>query len=155
MINTLFACGKSKHKPKKWKIPEGVTSGPLLFFYGNSHGKQEWHQQKYVFKHIRALASVRFIGAGYCLFDKVSFYWEKKRKKKKRDLRIYLMHVSFCLFTCETYPLFVCFVFIIQFIEQFKASSPLCVSVGKLLFDRQNSAMVRHTGLQLFEHAVK
>ena len=82
--------------------------GPLLFFYGNSHGKQEWHQQKYVFKHIRALASVRFIGAGYCLFDKVSFYWEKKRKKKKRDLRIYLMHVSFCLFTCETYPLFVC-----------------------------------------------
>lgn len=155
MINTLFACGKSKHKPKKWKIPEGVTSGPLLFFYGNSHGKQEWHQQKYVFKHIRALASVRFIGAGYCLFDKVSFYWEKKRKKKKRDLRIYLMHVSFCLFTCETYPLFVCFVFIIQFIEQFKASSPLCVSVGKLLFDRQNSAMVRHTGLQLLEHAVK
>lgn len=155
MINTLFACGKSKHKPKKWKIPEGVTSGPLLFFYGNSHRKQEWHQQKYVFKHIRALASVRFIGAGYCLFDKVSFYWEKKRKKKKRDLRIYLMHVSFCLFTCETYPLFVCFVFIIQFIEQFKASSPLCVSVGKLLFDRQNSAMVRHTGLQLLEHAVK
>ena len=129
--------------------------GPLLFFYGNSHGKQEWHQQKYVFKHIRALASVRFIGAGYCLFDKVSFYWEKKRKKKKRDLRIYSMHVSFCLFTCETYPLFVCFVFIIQFIEQFKASSPLCVSVGKLLFDRQNSAMVRHTGLQLLEHAVK
>ena len=155
MINTLFACGKSKHKPKKWKIPEGVTSGPLLFFYGNSHGKQEWHQQKYVFKHIRALASVRFISAGYCLFDKVSFYWEKKRKKQKRDLRIYLMHVSFCLFTCETYPLFVCFVFIIQFIEQFKASSPLCVSVGKLLFDRQNSAMVRHTGLQLLEHAVK
>lgn len=155
MINTLFSCGKSKHKPKKWKIPEGVTSGPLLFFYGNSHGKQEWHQQKYVFKHIRALASVRFISAGYCLFDKVSFYWEKKRKKQKRDLRIYLMHVSFCLFTCETYPLFVCFVFIIQFIEQFKASSPLCVSVGKLLFDRQNSAMVRHTGLQLLEHAVK
>lgn len=108
-----------------------------------------------MFKHIRALASVRFIGAGYCLFDKVSFYWEKKRKKKKKDLRIYLMHVSFCLFTCETYPLFVCFVFIIQFIEQFKASSPLCVSVGKLLFDRQNSAMVRHTGLQLLEHAVK
>ena len=108
-----------------------------------------------MFKHIRALASVRFIGAWYCLFDKVSFYWEKKRKKKKRDLRIYLMHVSFCLFTCETYPLFVCFVFIIQFIEQFKASSPLCVSVGKLLFDRQNSAMVRHTGLQLLEHAVK
>ena len=155
MINTLFACGKSKHKPKKWKIPEGVTSGPLLFFYGNSHGKQEWHQQKYVFKHIRALASVRFISAGYCLFDKVSFYWEKKRKKQKRDLRIYLMHVSFYLFTCETYTLFVCFVFIIQFIEQFKASSPLCVSVGKLLFDRQNSAMVRHTGLQLLEHAVK
>ena len=112
-----------------------------------------------MFKHIRALASVRFISAGYCLFDKVSFYWEKKRKKKKerkkRDLRIYLMYVSFCLFTCETYPLFVCFVFIIQFIEQFKASSPLCVSVGKLLFDRQNSAMVRHTGLQLLEHAVK
>lgn len=108
-----------------------------------------------MFKHIRALASVRFIGAGYCLLDKVSFYWEKKRKKKKRDLRIYLMHVSFCLFTFETYPLFVCFVFIIQFIEQFKASSPLCVSVGKLLFDRQNSAMVRHTGLQLLEHAVK
>ena len=130
--------------------------GPLLFFYyGNSHGKQEWHQQKYVFKHIRALASVRLLSAGYCLFDKVSFYWEKKRKKQKRDLRIYLMHVSFCLFTCETYPLFVCFVFIFQFIEQFKASSPLCVSVGKLLFDRQNSAMVRHTGLQLLEHAVK
>ena len=128
---------------------------PLLFFYGNSHGKQEWHQQKYVFKHIRALACARFISAGYCLFDKVSFYWEKKERKKKRDLRIYLMHVSFCLFTCETYPLFVCLVFIIQFIEQFKASSPLCVSVGKLLFDRQNSAMVRHTGLQLLEHAVK
>lgn len=108
-----------------------------------------------MFKHIRALASVRFISAGYCLFDKVSFYWEKKERKKKRDLRIYLMHVSFCLFTCETYLLFVCFVFIIQFIEQFKASSPLCVSVGKLLFDHQNSAMVRHTGLQLLEHAVK
>lgn len=154
MINTLFACGKSKHKPKKWKM-EGVTWAPTFFFYGNSHGKQEWHQQKYVFKHIRALASVRFISAGYCLFDKVSFYWEKKRKKQKRDLRIYLMHVSFYLFTCETYTLFVCFVFIIQFIEQFKASSPLCVSVGKLLFDRQNSAMVRHTGLQLLEHAVK
>ena len=40
MINTLFACGKSKHKPKKWKIPEGVTWAPT-FFYGNSHGKQE------------------------------------------------------------------------------------------------------------------
>lgn len=133
----------------------GSDMGPYFFFYGNSHGKQEWHQQKYVFKHIRALASVRFISAGYCLFDKVSFYWEKKRKKQKRDLRIYLMHVSFYLFTCETYTLFVCFVFIIQFIEQFKASSPLCVSVGKLLFDRQNSAMVRHTGLQLLEHAVK
>ena len=83
MINTLFACGKSKHKPKKWKM-EGVTWAPtFFFFYGNSHGKQEWHQQKYVFKHIRALASVRFIGAGYCLFDKVSFYWEKKERKKK------------------------------------------------------------------------
>ena len=66
-----------------------------------------------MFKHIRALACARFISAGYCLFDKVSFYWEKKRKKKKerkkRDLRIYLMYVSFCLFTCETYPLFVLF----------------------------------------------
>ena len=141
----------TNQKNGKWR----EWHGPLLFFYGNSHGKQEWHQQKYVFKHIRALASVRFISAGYCLFDKVSFYWEKKRKKQKRDLRIYLMHVSFCLFTCETYTLFVCFVSIIQFIEQFKASSPLCVSVGKLLFDRQNSAMVRHTGLQLLEHAVK
>ena len=47
-----------------------------------------------MFKHIRALASVCFISAGYCLFDKVSFYWEKKERKKKRDLRIYLMHVS-------------------------------------------------------------
>ena len=153
MINTLFACGKSKHK--KMENSWGSDKGPYFFFYGNSHGKQEWHQQKYVFKHIRALACARFISAGYCLFDKVSFYWEKKERKKKRDLRIYLMHVSFCLFTCETYLLFVCFVFIIQFIEQFKASSPLCVSVGKLLFDRQNSAMVRHTGLQLLEHAVK
>lgn len=93
MINTLFACGKSKHKPKKWKFLR-EWHGPLLFFYGNSHGKQEWHQQKYVFKHIRALASVCFISVGYCLFDKVSFYWEKKERKKKRDLRIYLMHVS-------------------------------------------------------------
>lgn len=32
MINTLFACGKSKHKPKKWKIPEGVTWAPTFFF---------------------------------------------------------------------------------------------------------------------------
>ena len=140
---------------KKMENSWGSDMGPYFFFYGNSHRKQEWHHEKYVFKHIRALASVRFISAGYCLFDKVSFYWEKKERKKKRDLRIYLMHVSFCLFTCETYPLFVCFVSIIQFIEQFKASSPLCVSVGKLLFDRQNSAMVRHTGLQLLEHAVK
>ena len=42
-----------------------------------------------------------------------------------------------------------------QFIEQFKASSPLCVPVGLLMHDRQNSAVVRHTGLQLLEHAVK
>ena len=151
MINTLFACGKSKHKPKKWKIP----AGPLLFFYGNSHRKQEWHHEKYVFKHIRALASVRFISAGYCLFDKVSFYWEKKERKKKKRSKD-LLDACFILFVyMGIYPLFVCFVFIIQFIEQFKASSPLCVSVGKLLFDRQNSAMVRHTGLQLLEHAVK
>ena len=62
----------------------GSDMGPyFFFFYGNSHGKQEWHQQKYVFKHIRALASVRFISAGYCLFDKVSFYWEKKGRNKK------------------------------------------------------------------------
>ena len=146
---------KIQAQTKKMENSWGSDMGPYFFFYGNSHRKQEWHHEKYVFKHIRALASVRFISAGYCLFDKVSFYWEKKERKKKRDLRIYLMHVSFCLFTCETYPLFVCFVFIIQFIEQFKASSPLCVSVGKLLFDRQNSAMVRHTGLQLLEHAVK
>lgn len=151
MINTLFACGKSKHKPKKWKIP----AGPLLFFYGNSHRKQERHHEKYVFKHIRALASVRFISAGYCLFDKVSFYWEKKERKKKKRSKD-LLDACFILFVyMGIYPLFVCFVFIIQFIEQFKASSPLCVSVGKLLFDRQNSAMVRHTGLQLLEHAVK
>lgn len=44
---------------------------------------------------------------------------------------------------------------ITQFIEQFKASSPLCVPVGLLMHDRQNSAVVRHTGLQLLEHAVK
>ncbi|KAJ7365547.1 Exportin-5 [Desmophyllum pertusum] len=42
-----------------------------------------------------------------------------------------------------------------EFIEQFKASSPLCVPVGLLLYDRQNAAVVRHTGLQLLEHAVK
>ncbi|XP_020614458.1 exportin-5-like [Orbicella faveolata] len=42
-----------------------------------------------------------------------------------------------------------------EFIEQFKASSPLCVAVGLLMHDRQNSAVVRHTGLQLLEHAVK
>lgn len=108
-----------------------------------------------MFKHIRALASVRFISAGYCLFDKVSFYWEKKERKKKKRSKD-LLDACFILFVyMGIYPLFVCFVFIIQFIEQFKASSPLCVSVGKLLFDRQNSAMVRHTGLQLLEHAVK
>lgn len=33
MINTLFACGKSKHKPKKWKIPEGVTWAPTFFLW--------------------------------------------------------------------------------------------------------------------------
>ena len=42
-----------------------------------------------------------------------------------------------------------------QLIEQFKASSPLCVPVGLLMHDRQNSAVVRHTGLQLLEHTVK
>jgi len=51
-----------------------------------------------------------------------------------------LMHVPLC---------------VIQFIEQFKATSPLCVAVGLLMHDRQNSAVVRHTGLQLLEHAVK
>ena len=64
------------------------------------------------------------------------------------------MFHSVCLHVKLILSLFV-FFFIIQFIEQFKASSPLCVSVGKLLFDRQNSAMVRHTGLQLLEQAVK
>lgn len=33
MINTLFACGNSKHKPKKWKIPKGVTWAPIFFFW--------------------------------------------------------------------------------------------------------------------------
>ena len=32
MINTLFACGKSKHKPKKWKMEE-VTWAPTFFLW--------------------------------------------------------------------------------------------------------------------------
>lgn len=43
----------------------------------------------------------------------------------------------------------------IQFIEQFKASSPLCIPVALVLYDRQNAAVIRHTGLQLLEHTVK
>ena len=84
---------------------------PLLFFYGNSHGKQEWHQQKYVFKHIRALACARFISAGYCLFDKVSFYWEKKKKEKKRKEKKRskdLLDVCFILFVYMWNLSFVC-----------------------------------------------
>jgi len=43
----------------------------------------------------------------------------------------------------------------LQFIEQFKASSPLCVPVALALYDRQNAPVIRHTGLQLLEHTVK
>ena len=56
----------------------------------------------------------------------------------------------------ETMPsLMLVLLCVMQLIEQFKASSPLCVPVGLLMHDRQNSAVVRHTGLQLLEHAVK
>lgn len=42
-----------------------------------------------------------------------------------------------------------------EFIEAFKADSPLCVPVAVELYDRNNTAVVRHTGLQLLEHTVK
>ncbi|XP_067031823.1 exportin-5-like isoform X5 [Acropora muricata] len=42
-----------------------------------------------------------------------------------------------------------------EFIEGFKTNSPLCVPVALLLYDRQNAAVIRHTGLQLLEHTVK
>ncbi|KAK2561918.1 Exportin-5 [Acropora cervicornis] len=42
-----------------------------------------------------------------------------------------------------------------EFIEGFKTSSPMCVPVALLLCNRQNAAVIRHTGLQLLEHTVK
>ncbi|EDO35677.1 predicted protein, partial [Nematostella vectensis] len=41
------------------------------------------------------------------------------------------------------------------FIENFKNNLERCLTTGFRLFSKENSAMVRHIGLQLMEHSVK